>query len=106
MKEMYVDPGARRFLAAEKAGRKIDVEIKSFVSHSEMRDFEQAIGQYIAYRDVLRKIEPGRDLYLAISEEIYEDLFEEPIGQLIVKNHGIRLIIFNQITEKIVRWIP
>ena len=106
IKDMYVDLGAHQLLAAEKAGRKIGVEIKSFVGHSEMRDFEQALGQYILYEDVLHQVEPDRSLYLAIPEEIYTDLFEEPLGQLIVENHRMQLIVFNPIAEEIIKWIP
>lgn len=104
-KDMYVDLGAQQLLAAEKAGRKIGVEIKSFTGHSEMKDLEQAIGQYIIYEDVLEKIEPERELYLAIPEEIFEDLFEEPIGQLLRENHQVQLIVFDPTQEVILRWI-
>lgn len=106
LKDMYVDLGAQELLAAEKAGRKIGVEIKSFTGHSEMKDLEQALGQYIIYDDILHQIEPERALYLAIPEEIFADLFEEPIGQLLIENHHVQLIVFNPIQEVIVRWVP
>ena len=51
-KDMYVDLGAEQLLAAEKDQRKIAVEVKSFLGHSEMADLEQAIGQYTVYHDV------------------------------------------------------
>ena len=105
-KDMYVDLGAEELLAAEKAGRKIGVEIKSFTGHSEMKDLEQALGQYIIYDDVLHQIEPERVLYLAIPEEIFVDLFEEPLGQLLIKNHHVQLIVFDPAQEVIVQWIP
>jgi hypothetical protein len=105
-KDMYVDLGAEELLAAEKAGRKIGVEIKSFTGHSEMKDFEQALGQYIIYDDVLHQVEPERVLYLAIPEEIFVDLFEEPLGQLLIKNHHVQLIVFDPAQEVIVQWIP
>jgi len=53
VKDMFVDLGAERLLAAEKGQRKIAVEVKSFLGLSEMEDLEQAIGQYIVYHDVL-----------------------------------------------------
>ena len=54
-KDMYVDLGAERLLAAIKGTRKIAVEIKSFSGLSEMNDLEQAVGQYIVYSDVLHR---------------------------------------------------
>ena len=41
---LFVDLGAERMLAAEKADRKIAVEIKSFLSRSPVEDLERALG--------------------------------------------------------------
>jgi hypothetical protein len=106
LKDMYVDLGAEQLLAAEKGTRKIAVEIKSFVGLSEMDDLEKAIGQYVVYHDVLLQIEPERDLYLAINEETFVNLFEEPIGKLLLDNRRVRLMVFNSQTEVIRQWIP
>jgi hypothetical protein len=65
-KDMYIDLGAEQLLAAEKAERRIAVEIKSFVGVSDMEDLEKALGQYVVYHDVLAEIEPERVLYLAV----------------------------------------
>lgn len=103
-KDMYVDLGAEQLLAAEKAKSKIAVEIKSFTSLSEMNDLEKAIGQYIVYHDVLAKIEPDRKLYLAVSQEVNSGLFEEPLGQLLLTNNRVRLVVFEPEEEVIVKW--
>lgn len=105
-KDMYVDLGAEQLLAAERAEHKIAVEIKSFTGLSEMSDLEKAIGQYIVYHDVLAEVEPDRGLYLAVSEEVTSGLFEEPIGELLLKNNRVRLLVFNPDAETIVKWIP
>jgi len=101
-----VDLGAERLFAAEKGQRKIAVEIKSFVGLSEMEDLEQAIGQYVVYHDVLTRVEPDRELFLAVSEAIFVNLFEEPIGRLLLENHRLKLVVFDPETEVIRRWIP
>jgi hypothetical protein len=105
VKDLYVDLGAEQLLAAEKAECKIAVEIKSFVGTSEMAEFEKAIGQYMVYGDVLDEVEPERQLYLAVNEYTYVNLFEEPIGQLLVKKHAIKLLVFDPMQEVIVKWI-
>jgi len=106
VKDMFVDLGAERLLAAEKGQRKIAVEIKSFVGLSEMEDLEQAIGQYVVYHDVLSRVEPDRELFLAVSEAVFANLFEEPIGRLLLENHRAQLLVFDPQTEVIQRWIP
>ena len=105
-KDMFVDLGAEKLLAAEKADRKIAVEIKSFTGLSEMSDLEKAIGQYIVYHDVLAQVEPDRVLYLAVSEDVASGLFEEPLGELLLRNNRACLLVFDPETEAIVKWIP
>ncbi|WP_255427143.1 XisH family protein [Sphaerospermopsis sp. LEGE 00249] len=57
---------AERILAAEKTGKKIAVEIKSFLGASEVTEFHLALGQCLNYRSALKLTEPERMLYLAI----------------------------------------
>lgn len=106
VKDMYVDLGAERLLAAEKGPRKIAVEIKSFTGLSEMDDLEKAVGQYLIYFDVLSKVEPERILYLAVPEETFVDLFEEPIGKLLIENGRVRLLVFAPQEEVVRQWVP
>ncbi len=102
---MYIDLGAEQLLAAEKVGRKIAIEIKSFVGSSEIEDLKYALGQYVLYRNVLNQTEPERDLYLAIRKAVFRELFEEPIGQLLMENEKLQLIVFDPRSEVIVKWI-
>ncbi len=83
-RDLYVDLGAEQLLAAEKSGRKIAVEIKSFISASPVADLENALGQYILYHDILAGLESDRGLYLAIRQEVFLNLFEEPIGKILL----------------------
>jgi hypothetical protein len=104
-KDLYVDLGAERLLAAEKANEKIAVEIKSFLGRSELDDLEKAVGQYTLYHDIMVESEPDRVLFLAISEDVYVDLFQEPIGSLLLENRRLQLIVFEPFKEVIVKWI-
>jgi hypothetical protein len=105
-KDLYVDLGAEQLIAAENAERKIAVEIKSFVGRSDIDDLEKALGQYILYYDILSEREPERVLYVAIRNAVYTDLFEEPIGKLLLNKGRVKLIVFDPHTEVIIKWIP
>lgn len=104
-KDLFVDLGAERFLAAEKQGEKIAVEIKSFVGASDVEDLRDAVGQYVLYQSALAKIEPERTLYLAIRQRIYTDVFEEEIGRMLLERGVVKLMVFDPKTEVIVQWI-
>ena len=104
-KDMDVDLGAERLLAAEKANRKIAFEIKSFVGHSEMDDLEKALGQYVLYRAMLAEREPDRELYLAVPRDVMK-LFEQPLGKLLRRNGLVRAMGFDPNTVVITQWIP
>ena len=104
-RKFYVDLGAKKLLAAEKGDQKIAVEIKSFISNSEMDDLENALGQYVLYENVMSVVEPNRALYLAVADNVFEAIFEDAIGQLLLENEGMKVCVFNPETEEIVKWI-
>ena len=54
-KNLFVDLGAQKLIAAEKGMAKIAVEIKSFRSASEMKDLEEAIVQFVLYERLLTR---------------------------------------------------
>src|SRR5262249_25578753 len=57
-KDVFIDLGAERFLGAEKEGRKIAVEVKSFIGRSETHELEVTLGQFVLYGAVLDNVEP------------------------------------------------
>lgn len=104
-KDMYVDLGAEQILTAEKEGSRIAVEIKTFGSLSEIADLQKAIGQYCMYLSVMKRIEPDRSLYLAIHDEVFTNVFDEPIGEVLIEDYNVALIVFNPAQEVILKWI-
>lgn len=59
------------------------------------------------YADILERTEPTRIMYLAIRQAVFINLFEEePIGNILIENQRIRLIVFDPKSEEIVKWIP
>lgn len=105
-RDLYIDLGAEKVIAAEKGEQKIAVEIKSFIGASPVANLENALGQYILYYDILNRLEPNRRLYLAIRQETFTDLFEEPIGKILLENQRLRLLVFDSEQEVILQWIP
>jgi hypothetical protein len=105
-KRLSADLGAERLINAEKGTQKIVVEVKSFVGRSDVKDLEQALGQYILYRQVLNEMRIDSSLYLAISQAIFNSVFTIELGQVLLKNQIIKLIVFDDKSEAIVQWIP
>lgn len=105
-KDVYADLGAERFVGAQKGSIRIAVEIKSFTGPSPIEALEKALGQFTLYHDILARVEPERDLYLAVSDRAYGDIFEDAIGELLLGNGRLKLLVFNTETEVIQRWTP
>lgn len=104
-KDLFIDLGAEKLLAAEKDNQYIAVEIKSFVSPSGMRDLENAIGQYVVYQNVLSVTAPERLLYLAIRESVFVNLFQDELGKLLLERQSLKLLTFDSELEEIIQWI-
>ncbi|MFP4437371.1 MAG: element excision factor XisH family protein [Chloroflexaceae bacterium] len=103
---LFADLAAERTLAVEREGRKIVVEIKSFGGASPIQDLKVMLGQYDLYRGFLEIIDPNRQLYLAISETSYQNLFSQRAIQMIMQRYQLPLIIVRLTTEEIIAWIP
>jgi hypothetical protein len=102
---LYADLGAEKLLVAEKAQNKIVVEIKVFNSSSQVTELQKTIGQYNMYQSILQRLTPDRHLYLAVSEDVYQDFFSQPAIQDIVSDQKIKFIIFDPEQESILQWI-
>jgi glucose-6-phosphate 1-dehydrogenase len=100
-----IDLGAERILAAEKMGKKIAVEVKSFLNDSALADFHTALGQFLNYRLVLEEIEPERILYLAVPSAAYQSFFQRELPKASVKRHQVKIIVYDPFKEEILKWI-
>jgi CRISPR/Cas system-associated exonuclease Cas4 (RecB family) len=100
-----IDLAAEQLLAAVRNNYKIAVEIKSFISSSNVSDFHTALGQFLNYRDALEQIEPERELYLAVREPIYQNFFQRRFIQSAIHRYQLRLITYDVEKEVIVQWL-
>ena len=104
-RDLFVDLGAEKLLIAERANKQIAVEVKSFISPSLVRDFEQALGQYLLYFSLLARQYPQRVLYLAVRDEVYFSFFQEEVVQIAIQAQPLNIVIFDPIEEEILEWI-
>ncbi|NEP35800.1 MULTISPECIES: XisH family protein [unclassified Moorena] len=96
---------AEELIAAERAGEKIAVEIKSFIGRSLVSDFHTALGQCINYQFALNEVDSQRNLYLAIPETIYQSFFQRRFVRSVIDKTQINLLIYDQTHEVIRQWV-
>lgn len=92
-------------IAAEKAGRKIAIEVKSFAGGSAISEFHTALGQFLNYRIALEVSEPDRILYLAVPRDVYQTFLKFEPARTVIERYQVRLIIYNSNQEVIEQWI-
>lgn len=102
---LYIDLGAEQVLAAEQAGRKIAIEIKSFLQNSAVSEFYTALGQFISYRILLTEQYPEHILYLAVPVDTYTSFFATQLVRGIIDSQKLKLIIYKPQEEVIDQWL-
>jgi len=103
---LFIDLGAERVIAAEKGTRKIAVGIKTFGGPSKMTDMERALGQYVLYRIFLKRTQPERELYLAVPQDVLEDLFQKMPGRGFLEDEQGKVFGVDNEREEIKQWLP
>ncbi len=102
---IQIDLAAEPLIAATKDEQKIAVEVKSFISASQITDFYSSLGQYLTYRVALKLQEPDRELYLAVPQITYDTLFQEILIQKVFENYPVKIIVYSKVTQEIQLWI-
>jgi hypothetical protein len=93
-------------IGAERNGEKIAVEIKSFTGRSVILNLRDTLGQFDIYQSFLKRLEPDRSLYVAISQVAYDTLFQDEAIQMLVEDRQIPLLVVKIDTQEVLRWIP
>ncbi|MEH1865013.1 MAG: XisH family protein [Nostoc sp.] len=102
--DMQIDLGAKRIIAAEKGEEKIAVEIKSFISPSNISEFHTALGQFLNYRIALEEQQPERVLYLAVPQGAYKTFFNLPFVETVIERFQLSLLVYDSNNEVILEW--
>lgn len=105
-RNLYLDLGAERLLAAERDAIRIAVEVKTFGGPSDVDSLEHATGQHLLYRALLATQDPGRQLFLAVPDDVWNTLFQEPLGETALRLAIDRVVSFDAAEERIVQWMP
>jgi hypothetical protein len=104
--ELYPDLAIEKIISENQKQRKIIVEITSFISSSLIKDFQNALGQYILYRNLIQLSQnESQEIYLAVKDEIYETFFQRKSIKTVVQLNQLALVIINTEKEEIVQWI-
>lgn len=104
--DVYIDLAAELTIAAEKEGRTIAVEVKSFAGGSTISEFHTALGQFLNYRIALEvSEEPERILYLAVPTDTYQTFLRFEPAKTVIERYQLRLITYNSEQEVIDQWI-
>lgn len=103
---LFVDMAAEQFFAAEQGTCKIAVEVKSFLGPSVIAALEQATGQYLLYRSLIKRLEPKRQLYLAVSEAAAAELAQRMTMQILQEDYGIALVVVDITRKEVTTWTP
>jgi XisH protein len=102
---LRADLGAEKTFAAEKAGRKIAIEVKDFTAASGISELEKTMGQLQLYQWALEVQEPDRWLFLAVTEVAYQKYFQKPLFQLAVRRNKMNLLVYDPQAEVVVQWL-
>ena len=92
-------------LRAVKDNKSILIEIKSFISKSQVEDLAQSIGKHELYRVILKSKKSDESLYLAVPYSAYQGILNERLGRMVFHDLRIKYLVFDAQKEIIRAWI-
>lgn len=101
---LYVDIRARR-MNEDNDEQILVAEAKCFSKPSaQMHDLYTSLGQYLVYRNLMRRFGMNYPIYLAIPVNAYRGVFQLA-GMATVQEAKIQLLVFDMVSEEIVEWV-
>ena len=103
---LKVDLGASK-TGADGRVSLIAVEVKNFRERKDYtNEFQKALGQYLAYFEIIKLRELPHVLYLAVPDDVYETFFQNGLIKHLTTLHKIKFVTFDPDNQTIVQWIP
>ncbi|MEO1290639.1 MAG: element excision factor XisH family protein [Chloroflexota bacterium] len=81
------------------------IEIKTFGSSSFIEDLANAIGKYMLYSAILEYVGLDYKLYLVLPIQAYDILQKEDIGEIVLGQLKMSLVVYDPKLEVITQWI-
>ena len=103
--KIAIDLGVEKIIIAERNAQKIAVEIKSFTQPSIIYSFHEALGQYFNYLTALDEANEERELFLAVSEDVYASFGDNLVIRKSIERYNVKIILFDLENKEIVKWI-
>ncbi|MGB3238532.1 MAG: element excision factor XisH family protein [Geitlerinemataceae cyanobacterium] len=103
--ELSIDLAAEKCSEVSQETRKIAVSVKSFVRATSVLKYQLALVKFLNDRDILKRREGYRNLYLAVPIQNYRRFLQEESLRNSLNEAQVRTIVFDPIQGKIDRWI-
>jgi XisH protein len=103
--ELSIYLGAEKSRDVSKESRKIAVSVKSFVRSTSLLKYQLTLVKFLNDRELLKRIEGDRSLYLAVPMQNYRRFLHEESLRNSLNEAQVKTIVFNPIEGAIDRWI-
>ena len=70
-----------------------------------MEDLQDAVGQFVMYRDLLGEIDPEREAFVAVPDAVIDGILAEELGQILLRRGSLRVFGYDAVERSITRWI-
>ena len=103
---LFADLGAEKLTGIRQRPQKVSIEVKVLEEPARFAKFECAVGQYVVYRRLMLSLQLQRELYLAITLNVFTNFFQKrPAVMEVVTGEQINLLVFDPQREEVVQWI-
>lgn len=93
--------------AADGSVSYIAVEVKNFRERKDyVNEFHKAVGQFLAYRELLKLRDFPHTIYLAVPDAVFKTFFQSGLIRHLTKLHALQFITFDPELQTLVQWNP
>jgi XisH protein len=103
--EVSIDLGSEKVSDLPNETRKIAVSVKSFVRSTSLLKYQLALVKFLNDREILKRLEGDRSLYLAVPMQNYRRFLHEESLRNSLNEAQVKTIVFDPIEGSIDRWI-